>query len=390
MTTDGRLQLVPMRRKGWIPGRYAFRIAWPIALESALVLSLIEGVFLAEKLAGILEDAIAAKMTASQIGVTLLATAPEILDLALPAALLIAVYRVVIRLREDSELVVIASAGIGAQALLVLLLGLAVPGLLASLLVSGFVEPHSRFLQRKILFDSAYGALRDGTATGEFHFAQGYTAFADPESRTVRQHQLFLHRSLDSATDRVVLAKQFRLLPEGDGWFTLRLQDFAVYDFPSPRGLVGQGADGLPPAEPRMGSMRIGNFQQDLAVNSLIYFAPRTSASEQTLTELIAGGSWSESMLRIFKSLLCLLAPISALLGVTFTGRRSMFVALPGAVLVLMSVDVGGTALLRGAMAPYPVATALALTALTPISLLLLGRLVVARQDKLLKSALGG
>jgi lipopolysaccharide export LptBFGC system permease protein LptF len=262
----------------------------------------------------------------------------------------------------------------------------ALPAMLLSLLMSGFVEPNSRFLERATLFESAYGALRSGTAAGEFHFPNGYTVFAQVADKNHPERRLFLHQVLTPTTDRLVLAKRSRLIEQQDGWFTLRLQDFTVYDFPSAAGI---SAGEKKKTAMQMGTMRIGDYEQELSVDRLIYFAPRNS-SEQTLVELASSNSSTEIARRLFRSLLCMFAPFIALVAVALTGRATLFAALPLAIVVLMSIDISATLLLKH-IAPANLGLTLAALVATAVSILaILCSQVVARQRGLLKAVLGG
>ena len=378
-------------RQFGLPRKYAASLLGAIVLEISLLLFLIVGLFLAEKLSGILEQGIAAKMGFTNVSLLLVSTAPEILDLALPSALLIAVYRVVLRLREDSELIIMAGIGIGANRLIVLLAALALPAQLVSLTMSGFVEPHLRFLQRAITFDAAYGALRSESAAGEFHFPGDYSVFVQPRSADDLQRPLILHQAVSQRTDRLVVARHAGLVEERDGWFALRLRDFAVYDFFPARGLAvveAASAEEKAGANVQMSVARVGSFEQELELDRLIYFAPREAPSELTLPELLNRGASTEFARRLVRSLLCVFAPLIALLAVALTGRASRALALPLAAMILMGIDVADSVVLgRTSSISSTAGAAVAMAAL--LILLVLYQQTLARQDGLLKAALG-
>lgn len=377
-----------------LPRKYAFGLLGSIVLEISLLLFLIEGLFLAEKLSGILEQGIAARMGFTDVVLLLLSTAPEVFDLALPSALLIAVYRVVLRLREDSELIIMAGIGIGAHRLIVLLAALALPAQLVSLTISGFVEPQLRFFEREILFDSAYGTLRDQSAGGEFHFPGNYSVFVQPWSGGNAPRALFLHQAAGPRTDRVVVAGNASLVAEHDGWFALRLQNFAVYDFFPARALAdleapaGGRASKEANASVQMSAARVGSFEQELALDRLIYFAPRETPPELALPGLLEKGASTEFAKRVFRSFLCIFAPLIGLLAVALTGRFTRALMLPLAAAILMGIDVAASALLGRATSISPTAAA-AVGAAALLILLALYHQTLARQDGLLKAVLG-
>lgn len=378
-------------RQFGLPRKYAVSLLGSVVLEISLLLFLIEGLFLAEKLSGILEQGIAAKMGFANVLLLLLSTAPEIFDLALPSALLIAIYRVVLRLREDSELIIMAGIGIGAHRLIALLAALALPAQLVSLTISGFVEPHLRFLQREIMFESAYGTLHDQSAAGEFHFSGDYTVFVQPQRADDSLRPLFLHQAVGQRTDRLVSARDARLVAERDGWFALRLRNFAVYDFFPARNLAALEA--TPAAEKaganvQMSVVRVGSFEQELALDRLIYFAPREAPPELTLPELLTRGASTDFARRLVRSLLCIFAPLIALLAVAWTGRATRALTLPLAAAILMGIDVAASALI-GRATSISLAAGAALGGAALLILLALYHQTLARQDGLLKAVLG-
>ena len=64
---------------------------------------------------------------------------PAVFDLALPLALMIAVYRIVLRRREDRELLVLSGAGIGSARFVWWAMAIGLAAQLVSLAVSGVI-----------------------------------------------------------------------------------------------------------------------------------------------------------------------------------------------------------------------------------------------------------
>jgi lipopolysaccharide export LptBFGC system permease protein LptF len=371
-----------------LPSRYARYFFGGILSELSLLLLLIESVFLGEALAGILESGINDKMGFGSISMMLACTAPKILAITLPPALLFAVFRVILRLREGNELVIIASAGTGIKPLLVLLVGIAFATQLVSLAISGFVAPYSRYLQRVIEFNSAYGELLSGSATGEFDFPNDYVVFAKASTAHSSERSMFLEHPLDQETNRLVIARRFRLDQERSGWFDLRLQQFAVYDFPAASWLTSNAATSPVDQDKtkKMLSMKIGNYAQELSINHLIYFAPRNSLDEQTLPELFAHGYLLEGAQCVFRSFFCLIAPLLALMAVALTGRNLQVVTLPFSLMALMGLDVTFMALLDRVPLRDVTMMCVILAAATLALFIILGYQVISWQDRLLKS----
>lgn len=364
------------------PWRYAALIVLRITVQGFLVGLLITGIFIGEKFTAIVDAALHDHGDIHDVLMLLPLAAPEILDLALPIATLIAVYRVALRVREDRELVVLAGTGVGAHQFLVLALfvGLLAQG--ASLVISGAVEPHARFAHRAIVFAARHAALSGGGATGEFYFFPNDTVFARLPAADGHERVLFVHRPEDTDIRRMIIARRAELeAPAEKGWVTLNLSDTTSYDFPAER----PASDGVLPAgnaSAPLFSMRIQSFARDLKVDQLFRFPPRgEGAAEWTLAELTglapAPGRAdethaSEAARRVFRSFLGILAPLIGLVALAFTRRATLAVALPAACAALMAVDIVGTTAAR-VLAPESLTLAFLLpeTALLAAALLL-------------------
>lgn len=128
-----------------------------------------------------------------------------------------------------------------------------------------------------------------------------------------------------------------------------------------------------------------GSFEQELALDRLIYFGRREVPPELTLPELLSRVASTEFARRLLRSLLCLFAALVALLAVA---RASRAFTLPLAALILMGIDVANSALLGRATSISP-ATGVAAAVAALLVLLALYHQVLARQDGLLKAVLG-
>src|SRR5690606_12519512 len=98
--------------------------------------------------------------------------------LALPLALMIGVYRVILRCREDREFLVLAGMGVGLHQFIGLATVIGACAMVDSLFVSGTVDPLARFAHRLVLFNAQHEALRGGITPGQFYFFDAYTVFA--------------------------------------------------------------------------------------------------------------------------------------------------------------------------------------------------------------------
>ena len=331
-----------------LPRLYSRKFLAQTLLQTALVLLLIEVIFLTEKLNDVLRSAIDQHASIGSIFLLLLLRTPEIFGLALPLALTIAVYRVTLRFREDRELLILSGMGIGAHQFVWLALALGLAAQVLSLAVSGVVSPAALFAQRQLLFEAHYTALRGGISAGQFYRFGDYTVFAGPLRVKSNERQVFMHKALDRE-DQVIVANRASLEgPKADGTMILHLRDLTSTSFPvsDVDGNSASGADGA--AFKPMTSTNVQNLTQEIDLSDLFKFDPRgTRLSERTLFELAGTGAGDHSDAgvvaefgrRVSRSFLCLIAPLIAGLAIPLTNRRTHIVVLPLACAVLMCID---------------------------------------------------
>jgi lipopolysaccharide export system permease protein len=350
------LEVMSARRGAALPRLYVGKFLTRVLIQAVLVVLLIEAIFMTEKLNDVLRSALAQNASLDTILLLLGFRAPEVFGLAIPLALLIAVYRVTLRFREDRELLILSGMGVGTHKFIWLAVGAGLAAQILSLILSGLVAPAAAFGQRQLLFDAHYKALRGGISAGQFYGFGQYTVFAGPNTKSDARG-LFLHRTVGDE-EQAVIANQASLEgPRDDGTMTLHLQDFASTWFASAAKsaeTAGTGpsycsqCSGITLFEP-ISSTRVGNLTQELEVKELFAFDPRGSnLSERTFWDLVGMGSTAahsgsndayELGRRISRSLLCLLAPLIAGIGIVFTNRTTHVAALPVACSLLMCVD---------------------------------------------------
>jgi lipopolysaccharide export LptBFGC system permease protein LptF len=344
----GKVTSIPVK----IPRIYARRYLFGILLQLVLILLFVEAILLAEKLNDVLRAALDRQAHFSDILLLLLFTAPAVFDLALPLALMIAVYRIVLRRREDRELLVLSGAGIGSTRFVWWAMAVGFAAQLISLMVSGAIEPRAKFAERSLLFAAQYDALRGGIAAGQFYFFGKNTVYASPQDKKSSDRPLFIFQGdvNENSSDRVIDANHARLVgPDRDGNLTLLLRDFTTLDYDYSRG------GGHPVVQ--SGSSRIGQYDQELSLDQLLRFDPRgASIGERTSVELVKSSlaqgnadvpNATEAGRRFARSLLCLIAPLIAGLALAFTNQATRSFALPAACGVLMSLDLGASALVE-------------------------------------------
>jgi lipopolysaccharide export LptBFGC system permease protein LptF len=378
----------------FLRGDYARGFFTGLATRALAVIILIEAIFLAEHFTWVFRDAVRHEADLAGIALVLLCTSTEIFDLALAVAILMASYMILLRMRENRELLVLFASGLGPYQLGVLIVIVALAGQAISTIGSGVADPLSRYAQRSILFSSELRSLKKGVAKNEFYYFPSYVAYAmdrvvggesppraegevpvidasGPASQKPvpiegavpgKDRTLFVYQQIGPHTSRVVTAAQARLDgPDRDGRIVLNLSDFTSHTFadahpmPNPNGVVRSDPlkcvncteilkDGPPVA------MKVRDMSQLMMVDQLLPFTARTSnTAEQTIFEQLfvpdhhdkdARAAQMRLLAERFShSLLSFLAPLIALLGVALTNRMTNWFALPLSCVALMSVN---------------------------------------------------
>lgn len=351
-----RLDLTDRSRP--FPRQQARRIMRDVTIQVALVLLLIESIFVSEQLiSGLLEEVLKIRATLGKTLAMMAAMLPQVFELALPTAILIAVYRVSLGLREDREFLMLSSLGIPPHGLIRLVIRIGVVAQLAALIVGGFIDPLSRYGFRLVMFAAQYNALMGGTITANRLIETRVgTVSVTPRSDGEPVPRLFVRQWNPDGTERIVVANGTRLVgPDTNGRVALHLYDFAVDDFaapPAPGTATGNERPRIAP----ISSLRGRSTEQSLVIDDVVPFDPRgRNTAELTLPELISSASTEtahrlELGKRLGRSLLCLLAPLIALIALSFTTRANQAFVLPLACAGLMATEIVGTAALSGLM----------------------------------------
>lgn len=325
-----------------------------VLVQVALVLLLIESIFVAEELiSGLLEEVLKIGASLGRTLVLMAAMLPKVFELALPTALLIAVYRVALSLREDREFLTLSSVGIAPHALTTLVLKIGLAAQIAAFVVGGFVDPLSRFVFRQVMFAAQYDALAGGRVHDErlFRTRMG-TVAVSPGVDGSPVPRLFVLQPSETG-ERVVVANGARLTqPDATGRVSLQLYGFVVDEFARRAGEAGTGR---PPVAP-VSSLRGTSTEQSFVIADIIAFDPRgRDIAERTTVELVGSARTDERARlelgkRIGRGFLCLLAPLIAILALSFTTRANQAFVLPLACAGLMATEIFGTAALARIM----------------------------------------
>ena len=154
------------RSKTRIPGLVERSILTGIAGRVGLILLLVEAIFLGEKFPDLFNTVVERNGRLWDVFLLMICATPEIFDLALALALLVAVYQVLLRSRENRELQVIAGAGIGTFEFVKFALAVGVVALIGSMLNSGRWSSRLRNTRSASSFSTlniAHYSVRQGT-----------------------------------------------------------------------------------------------------------------------------------------------------------------------------------------------------------------------------------
>jgi lipopolysaccharide export system permease protein len=383
------------------PSLYAGRLFARTVLEVCLLAVLVEAIYLSERSISILRMIIDEPIGLASVIPLLAWSAPEV-HLALPIAVLIAVYRVILRRRERLEFIALASGGQSTFPLIRSTTAVALLALVSSLLISGFLYPYSKFAFRKDVDDIHYQALRAGSAPGQFLFFPNYAIYVFPAKNAQADRPIFIKQIVDDKTYRIVNADRTELIDGPQpGWMTIRMIGVTVNNLPNvdeplktseQERQVDLGDLFCNGCGDRIKSVRTVSLIRRLDLNNLVHFEPRGVTLDEWMTPELLGLAAApggrgmepdaaiEAVHRFARSLLCFLAPFLAWLTLTATTRRSQAFALPVACVTLMCADIAFSQMISRLATGRADLVAIALVAVTGALVVLLVRQIIARQ----------
>jgi lipopolysaccharide export LptBFGC system permease protein LptF len=390
------------------PTLYTARLFARTVVEICLLVALIEGLYLSERFISVLKIVIDQPVGLTNVLSLLAWTAPEV-HLALPLAILIATYRVVLLYRENREFIALASGGQGPFPLLQFASAVALAAMLCSLLISGELTPRAKFAFRDNVDAIRFQALRAGSTPGQFIYFPNYTIYVWPSDNEAAR-PIFIKQILDEKTYRVVNAKKTEIIDRSaEGSLIIGMLGVTISDLPNEnerwiasdpksdaaaRDLFCKGC------ESQFKTLHSDSVARILEIKNLVPTEPRGVALDEWTTpellgwvsapggrELNSAGT-IETVRRLARALLCFLAPFLAWLTLTFTTRGSQTFALPLACVALMGTDIGFSQLItRFSMSGAPALTSI-LVAVTICVVAILIAQIVARQHMLIFPAL--
>jgi len=336
---------------GPVTFRYAGGVLGDATKHALIILAGIEAIFLAELIVShLLPHLLQNQGDFWQLMQLVLLAAPEGLFISLPLALLISIYLVLLRRKEAREFVAGAGMGRSPRTLVVLCVVFGLAGFAVSMVLTGFVEPHARYQMGRAFFDLRYEALRNGEiGPGKFYESGDLAVFAAGGRVNEVADDLFVLQRLENNRSRVIVADRTLSLGAAAGsTLGLVLDRAAVYELSLlPQGALMEGVpEGFRVDCRDCRSLRPASLDNLLTLSRVVVELPQFDfpelrprgerSEERTLFELLQGDLADASNARVLgerllRGLLCIVAPLLALLAMTVTTGRTMLLVLPAA-----------------------------------------------------------
>lgn len=151
---------------------------------------------------------------------------PHYLELAIPAALLLAMIIAIDRVSRSGELVSMLAAGLSMRRLLVPFFALAAVAAVATLILSGILQPLTRYDYRLTINTIQTESLRAAFQEGRFVQLKDYTVWTDYRDFSGRSlGETFILENLPDGSERFISAPSGEMLQDATGEFALLLND---------------------------------------------------------------------------------------------------------------------------------------------------------------------
>lgn len=322
------------------------------------ILLLVEVVFLSDTFTSVMESAIANGGNAFDVAVLLAYRSPQMIDFALPLALMLGVYFAITAARDDNELVICAAAGVRWLRIPVFAAWVGFLGFLASLLLSGFLIPISIFAMRLSMHELqaryVIEQLNDPGAGNVIRQFEGRTVIATPSSDPDAEHgNIFVYHPEGGGNWRVSQADDWSVIgPDAENGYQVRMKGFRDY-LGGPGGPGNaRGEDGArAPGTLDFATLNVRTVTLDFELSQVVDAADTARRGQERLLyqiglglPLTIGGESVAEPSRQFgemlaRALLCPIAALIAVAGASWSGTRpGRYVALPlSAVAVLVS-----------------------------------------------------
>ncbi|MDT8327476.1 MAG: LptF/LptG family permease [Roseovarius sp.] len=283
---------------------------------------------------------------------------PHYLGMALPGALLIALVITIERLSRSGEIVALMSTGVSLRRIVRPYIGLAVVLALTSVLISGFLQPISRYNYRQIVHELKQSSIV--TAFQERKFVQ----FDDKVVWTSKVNfagrklgETFILETGKSGNNKFITGHTGVLREDDDGTWTINLQDAMIGDLPAE--ITSAQGSRLNTAKvtwkmptPIEGYRDRGDDQRELTLKELL-----TQSYLQEGTSIDVAAARADMHDRLSRAALLIFLPfISVVLGLQL-GRVARSGGLAVAILLLLVVqkllEFGLSLAQRGVVPPW-------------------------------------
>lgn len=334
--------------------QYLANLSVDVLKITLIVLITIEALFVSDVIVSrVLPEMLAFGSQLSTIGMVVIYAAPNGMFIALPAALLIGVYTVVLRRREEHAFKIFAGMGYSPRILNVTAVTIGLLGAVVSLVFSGFVEPNARTLLTSTLQGAAHEAIRDGKLTsGRFYHVADTTIYAASGRTNKVAGDVFLYQKTPGDRARVIIAnRSFNLQTDKKDRFGVLFNDANIYELADQAGAgdsqkqkqvgrdcVGCEADG---SFPSLQHMHFDKFYMELPKEDFAQAHRLRGPEDANFIEMFSQSEWDSRYVQVFgerlmRAALCLITPLMGLVAVALTFRATLLLALPAACAVVL------------------------------------------------------
>lgn len=210
---------------------------------------------------------------------------PHYLEMALPAALLIAIIISVDRLSRSGEIVAMMATGVSLLRIARPYMMMAAVLALASLLISGFVQPITRYNYRQIAFELKQSSIVTAFKERKFVQFRDRVVWTDHVDSTGRKlGETFIIETAADGSRRFMTGQTGVLRDDGQGAWVITLSEGMIGQLPAAIGEAGEAGAG------RQGDrLMVANVDWQMPVANEAFRSRGNDQRELTLGELISG-----------------------------------------------------------------------------------------------------
>ena len=317
------------------------------------LLVLIEAIFIAESFTTLMAIVVSNGGSVWDILLLLLLKTPEIVDFALPLAILIGLYFAIKTARDESELVVYAAAGVSWWRIPQFALGVGLAGMLISILFAGYITPTANYAQRlTIHFLETRRVVQEITSPSPQNtirrIKDRMIIATPPTDKNSQRGNLFVFETVDDDGWRVSQARDWEVDgPEEDGSYSIQLNSFRDYI-----GQTEKPAVESPPNKPTLqldkARLQVNNLALDFRIEELVRAIDRGRRPHERMLHAPNGANTAFTGVInrrlgevLGRAIVCLLAAGAAVAMAAWSARRvGHYLSLPLGVVIVMGGDI--------------------------------------------------